>query len=158
EDVLRLLQRQAARRVNQLLATVGIQVDTDPRLVLHVVDDPVEQTVEIIDRWSAELDHGDVLGELDGNPHDRRDEYHRLIRVAQRMGDVAQAADVARVCRADANIEEVVKVLEQEDGRIDVTEHGVKSWNRLAGIRRAGLRPLWIGSKLHDSLAARPDM
>ena len=102
EDVLRLLERQSPRGVDQLLAALGVEVDADPRLVLHVVDDPVEQPVEVVDRRRAELDHGDVLGELDRNLHDRRDQHDRLVRVAQGVGDVAQSADIPQVAGADA--------------------------------------------------------
>ena len=47
EDVLRLLERQPAGRVQQPLAALGVEVDLDLRLVLHVLDDPIEQPVEV---------------------------------------------------------------------------------------------------------------
>ena len=158
EDVLGLLERQPARRMDQPLAALGVEVDGDPRLVLDVVDDPVEQAVEVVDRGRAELDDRDVLGQLDRDLHERRDEDDRLVRVAQGVGDVAEAADVPQVAGADPDIEVVVQVLEQEDRRVDMAEHGVEARDRVARVARAGLASLRVGAELDDALAARPDV
>ncbi len=89
EYVFGLFERQAPRGVHQLLASFGVEVDADPRLVLDVVDDAIEQPVEVVDRRRAELDHGDVFGQLNRDLHDRRHEHDRLVSIAQGVGDIA---------------------------------------------------------------------
>ena len=67
EDVFRFLERQPPG---------GMQADargrrhpdrSDLRGVLHVLDDPIQQSVEILDRRQAELDHRHVFGKLRRN-------------------------------------------------------------------------------------------
>ena len=158
ENVLRLLERQPPRGVDQLFPAFVVEVDADPRLVLDVVDDAVEQPVEVIDRRRAELDHGDILRQLDRDLHDWRDQHDRLVGVTQRMGDVAQAADIPQIAGTDADIEVIVQVFEKEDARFDITEHGVEPRDRVAGVSRSGLAPLGFGPELDHALAARPDV
>ncbi|MEJ7639631.1 MAG: hypothetical protein WKF75_17075 [Singulisphaera sp.] len=97
EDVLRLLEREPARGVDQPLAPLGVEVDGDPGLVLDVLDDPIEQAVEVRDRGGAELEDRDVLGQLHRDLHHRRDQDDRLVRVSQGVGDVAEPPDVAQL-------------------------------------------------------------
>ena len=152
KNIFGLAQRQAEGGGQQPLAIRVSKIYGHLCVLRHVGDDLVQQPAQVVAGRQGEIQDGDLLFQFSRNHHHRRDDQDGLETVLQVQRDFLELADHGEIVAA----EERMKILEDEQCRLDLLDHLVQRGERILGGGAAVFLGLDRSAGGDDAGAAAP--